>query len=77
MMVPEQYFSAQVQRQWSLSPAMRRLVLGGPELKAYRSSGVADEWFRFLFPADSETVVPRPVLVDGHWQFSEPQPQSR
>ncbi len=77
MTVPEQYFSAQIQRQWSLTPAMRRLVLGGSELKAYRSSGVADEWFRFLLPAESESEVARPLLVDGHWQFSDPQPQSR
>ena len=77
MRLAEQYFRAVVMRQWSLNPVMRRIVLGGPELAGYRSRGVADEWFRFLFPADPGGPEVSPVLVGDHWQLGEPEPVSR
>jgi NADPH-dependent ferric siderophore reductase len=75
--VPEQFFVASVLRTWPLTPAMRRVVLGGPGLVGYRSTGVADEWFRFLFPATGLAPVALPRLVDGHWQLPSPEPLSR
>lgn len=77
MSVPEQYFVAQVQRAWSLTPVMRRVVLGGAGLAAFTSSGVADEWFRFLFPAAPSASVGLPTRDDGSWRFADPQPESR
>lgn len=77
MRVPEQYFRAEVQQVSWLTPAMRRVVLGGPGLQGYRSSGVADEWFRFLFPTDDRPTAELPTMVDGHWTFSTPEPASR
>ncbi len=77
MRVPEQYFTAQVQRAWSLTPAMRRIVLGGTGLSGFQSSGLADEWFRFLFPTDPNASVDPPSEQHGHWRFADPQPDSR
>lgn len=77
MRVPEQYFDAQVQRVSALTPVMRRIVLGGSGLEGFRSTGLADEWFRFLFPGEGSSRVALPALQDGRWQFAEPEPVSR
>jgi NADPH-dependent ferric siderophore reductase len=75
--VSETYFTATVLSNRLLTPVMRRVVLGGPGLQGYRSTGLADEWFRFLFPAEPHDAVEAPTRVDGHWQFGEPEPVSR
>ena len=49
----EQFFTADVLRSERLTPVMQRVVVGGPGLTGYTSSGVADEWFRLLVPPSS------------------------
>lgn len=81
MSVPERYFRASVNQISTLNDVLRRVVLGGPGLKAYRSSGVADEWFRLFLPAvvegQSDEPVELPGWVEGGWQFPSPEPVSR
>jgi NADPH-dependent ferric siderophore reductase len=75
--VPEKYFVARVVEVGWLTPVMRRIVLGGPGLADFRSTGHADEWFRLVFPAEGASVVGQPQLVNGVGRFADPQPISR
>lgn len=77
MAVAEQYYTADVMRVTDLNPIFRRVVLGGPGLAGYASSGHADEWFRFVLPAEGRTEVPPPRIIDGHAVFEEPGPRQR
>jgi NADPH-dependent ferric siderophore reductase len=56
---------------------MRRIVLAGPGLAEFRSTGHSDEWFRLVFPAEGATTLDQPQLVNGVSQFADPQPISR
>ncbi len=73
----EKFFTADVLRVTDLNPIFRRVLLGGPGLADYRSVGRADEWFRFVFPAEGRTTVPQPTIVNGQLSFDEPQPRQR
>lgn len=63
--VPMEVFLAEVVRAEDLSPHLRRVVLGGPGLAAYRSTGMGDEYVRLLFPKAGETEPTLPQVVDG------------
>lgn len=77
MAVAERYFTADVVRVTDLNPIFRRVVLGGPGLAGYESTGKADEWFRFVFPAEGRSSVPPPTIVDGYASFEDPHPRQR
>ncbi|SDL74198.1 NADPH-dependent ferric siderophore reductase, contains FAD-binding and SIP domains [Glycomyces sambucus] len=47
-----------------LTPALRRIVFGGPALADYPTTGVGDEYVRVLFPIDGEERPPLPG-IDG------------
>lgn len=49
-------FRGEVRRNEALTPVMRRIVLGGPGLAGFASSGYADEWLRLQIPAGPEPV---------------------
>ena len=49
---------------------MRRVVLGGPGLADFASTGVGDEYLRVLFPAPGETEPALPAVVDGVLDYS-------
>lgn len=46
-------FSAQVVRTSLLTPVMRRVVLGGPGLAEFDTSGHPDEWLQLFIPAEA------------------------
>jgi NADPH-dependent ferric siderophore reductase len=73
----ERYFTADVLRVTELNPIFRRVELGGPGLADYASTGIADEWFRFAFPAASRSSVPPPTMINGLAHFADPQPRQR
>ena len=53
-------FTGCVQRAEELTPAMRRVVLGGAGLAGFTTTGVGDEYVRLIFPApgSSEPILP-------------------
>jgi len=53
-------FTGCVQRTEDLTPAMRRVVLGGAGLAGYATTGIGDEYVRLIFPAPgrSEPILP-------------------
>jgi NADPH-dependent ferric siderophore reductase len=52
----DQTYEAEVLSSSLLTPAMRRIVIGGPGLAGFASTGKSDEWFRLLVPADPEPL---------------------
>ena len=68
--VPMAVFRAVVLRVEDLTPSMRRVVLGGPGLADFASTGVGDEYLRVLFPAPGETEPVLPAVVDGVLDYS-------
>lgn len=67
--VPMRAFHAEVVEARDLSPAMRRVVFGGPGLADFRSTGVGDEYVRLIFPADPWERPELPAVVDGDLDF--------
>ncbi len=63
--VPTRVFRAVVQRVEELTPSMRRVVLGGPGLSDFVSTGVGDEYLRVLFPAEGQAEPVLPAVADG------------
>lgn len=53
-------FTGCVQRAEELTPAMRRVVLGGAGLAGFTTTGVGDEYVRLIFPVpgSSEPILP-------------------
>jgi NADPH-dependent ferric siderophore reductase len=62
-------FRAVVVRVQDLTPSMKRVVLGGPGLAGFESTGVGDEYLRVLFPAAGATEPVLPVVVDNTLDF--------
>lgn len=50
-----QQYDAQVQRRERLSPHLLRLVLGGPGLAEFASTGIADEWVGLVVPGQFQS----------------------
>jgi NADPH-dependent ferric siderophore reductase len=58
-----QVYTGRVLRTEDLTPAMRRIVLGGDDLAGYTTTGVGDEYVRLIFPAPGETVPILPTVT--------------
>lgn len=77
MAVSDRHFSCHVLGSSQLSQHLVRLVLGGPGLEGFASSGRHDEWIQ-VFPAPSgavELLVPR--RSGDAWVWTEGQPEGR
>jgi len=61
---------AVVVRVEDLTPSLKRVVLGGPGLSAFESTGVGDEYVRVLFPADGETEPVLPEIRNGVFDYA-------
>lgn len=81
MALPEAYFRATVVRTEQVTSVLRRLILGGPGLGDFRSSGASDEWLRIMVPAEPQRSVALPEPVGDpprvQWRFANPQPSPR
>jgi NADPH-dependent ferric siderophore reductase len=60
-----QVFRAIVVRVEDLSPSLRRIVFGGPELASFVSTGCPDEYLRVLLPPEGRSEPVLPVVRDG------------
>lgn len=58
-------FRAVVVRTSDLSPSLRRVVLGGPGLQGFASTGCGDEYLRVILPPPGATEPVLPVVEDG------------
>jgi NADPH-dependent ferric siderophore reductase len=58
-------FRAVVVRTSDLSPSLRRIVLGGPELADFETTGCGDEYLRVILPAAGRTEPVLPSVADG------------
>ena len=81
MALSEAYFRAEVVRTERLTSVVQRLILGGPGLSGFRSSGASDEWLRIMVPPERQPTVPLPEQVGtpprAQWRFANPQPAPR
>ncbi len=68
--VPMRVYRAVVVEAIDLTPAMRRVVFGGPGLAEFESTGVGDEYLRILFPGEGEDEPTLPVVTDGVLDYS-------
>ncbi|MBX9244034.1 siderophore-interacting protein [Actinotalea ferrariae] len=55
-----------VQRVEELSPTMRRVALGGPDLDGFEAHGPADH-VKVFFPEEPGSELTMPVLTEGRW----------
>jgi NADPH-dependent ferric siderophore reductase len=69
--VPMRVHRAEVVRVEELTPWLRRVVLGGPGLADFESTGVGDEYLRVMFPPEGETEPHLPVVEDGVFDFGQ------
>lgn len=67
--LPMQVWTARVLRTEDLTPAMRRVVFGGPGLTGYRSTGIGDEYVRLIFPAGGSPEPVLPSVTDGQLDY--------
>lgn len=68
--VPTDAFRAVVQSVEDLTPSMLRVVLGGPGLAGFASTGVGDEYLRVVFPAPGESEPVLPAVVDDALDYA-------
>ncbi|WP_221177324.1 siderophore-interacting protein [Nocardioides marmoriginsengisoli] len=58
-------FRAVVVRTSDLSPTLRRIVLGGPGLAGFETTGCGDEYLRVILPPPGSTEPILPTITDG------------
>lgn len=63
--LPMRVFTGRVVRTAELTPAMRRIVLGGEGLAGYASTGVGDEYVRLIFPTGGSAEPVLPTVTGG------------
>ncbi len=61
----QRVFRGVVIRTEDLSPSLRRIVFGGPDLATFASSGSPDEYLRVIVPAEGQTEPVLPTVTDG------------
>jgi NADPH-dependent ferric siderophore reductase len=69
-------FEAEVVSTALLTPVMRRVVLGGPGLVGFDSSGRPDEWLQLLIPAEA-VGLPGPDPVNRWYSVRRWDPDDR
>lgn len=77
MAVPEHFFPCRVAAASPLSPHLVRLVLTGPGLAGFESTGLPDEWVRLFPPRPGEQRLPMPRRDGAGWAWEGEQPEGR
>ncbi|MEO6955665.1 MAG: siderophore-interacting protein [Antricoccus sp.] len=72
---PETTYLAEVHSNLMITPHMRRIVFGGEGLRAFTSSGIADEWIRLFFPTVANEPAVLPVSQGKGWSFPDGVPR--
>ena len=68
--LPMRVWTAEVVRAEDLTPAMRRVVLGGSGLEGFATTGVGDEYLRLIFPAEGRTTPILPTITDDNLDYA-------
>jgi NADPH-dependent ferric siderophore reductase len=63
-------FTGEVVRVAEVTPSMRRVVLGGPGVADYRSTGVGDEYVRLVFPTERGGVPVLPAVAGDDLDYA-------
>ena len=69
--LPPRIFRAEVVSVRRLTPVMTRVVLGGPELAQFRTTGVGDEYVRLFLPRPGEREPVLPFATATGWDYAE------
>jgi len=75
--VTTEYFRADVLAATRLSTHFVRLVLGGPGLADFDTTGVPDEWVRLFLPPPGQRHLEPPVPSGPGWDWRGPTPEGR
>ncbi|EXG80657.1 siderophore-interacting protein [Cryptosporangium arvum] len=67
--LPMRVWTGEVVRTEDLTPALRRVVIGGRGLAGYATTGVGDEYVRLIFPLGGEREPILPTVTDGHLDY--------
>lgn len=76
-MIPDQFFSCRLASASPLGPHLVRLVLSGPGLTGFESTGAPDEWVRVFPPLPGERRLPLPTPDGGGWSWPGTRPEGR
>ncbi|MGL3805423.1 siderophore-interacting protein [Paeniglutamicibacter sp. R2-26] len=66
-------YRAVVVRTERLTEGMMRIVLGGPDLETFISTGVGDEYIRLFLPERGQSVPVYPHPEGDYWEYTEDQ----
>lgn len=69
--LPSRIFRAEVVSVHRLTPVMTRVVLGGPGLADFRSTGVGDEFVRMFLPEPGRTEPVLPLATATGWDYPD------
>lgn len=60
-----------VERVEQLTPGMIRIVLAGPGLKGFETTGIGDEYLRVFLPGPGQDTLNLPVPSGEYWEFPD------
>lgn len=70
-LLPPRIHRAEVVAVRRLTPVMTRVVLGGPGLADFRSTGIGDEYVRLFLPRPGKREPVLPFATDTGWDYPE------
>ena len=71
--LPNRIYRAVVMRTERLTEGMMRIVLGGPDLATFISTGIGDEYIRLFLPERGETIPVYPHPEGDYWEYTADQ----
>lgn len=66
-------YRAVVKRTERLTEGMMRIVLGGPDLETFLSTGIGDEYIRLFLPERGESIPVYPHPEGEYWEYDADQ----
>ena len=67
--LPNRIYRAVVMRTERLTEGMMRIVLGGPDLATFVSTGIGDEYIRLFLPERGESIPVYPYPEGDYWEY--------
>ncbi len=71
--LPNRIYRAVVMRTERLTEGMMRIVLGGPDLATFISTGIGDEYIRLFLPERGESIPVYPHPEGDYWEYTPDQ----
>lgn len=69
--LPNRIYRAEVVETPRLTSGMVRIVLGGPDLEGFRSTGVGDEYIRLFLPEPGQWEPVYPRATEDSWAYDD------